>query len=289
LLIAGFRRPAFDSRTPVERVRRRTPGFFATARGLELAGRVRRSMAAAMAIKSSAPRVVLALVLAAVSAAASGCLGEGDALSLLLLEPALPQGHNFVSVNYEVVSPQLATLAFGSIDVSASNVVPEFGVVVASGNDRVVRLGATTIEGTHCLGQSKPFYLQAGRELHVDVPLSCRPLAPLSPVQPPRVGFRSDGSACPSLSSWRASPLQATAQVGGIHVAASAFDPQPGRSLTYEWAATEGTFEDLEAPATVYSCGPAGAQTLMITVSDNHQRAPCSAAVTIPVMCKPKQ
>jgi hypothetical protein len=288
LLIAGFRRPAFDSRTPGERAPRRARRFFTTARGLELAGGVRRSMAAAMAPKSSAPRVVLALVVAA-SAATSGCLGDGDGLSLLLLEPALPQGHSFVSVNYEVVSPQLATLAFGSIDVSASNVVPEFGVVVASGNGRVLRLGATTIEGTHCLGQSKPFYLQAGRELHVDVPLSCRPLAPLSPLQPPRVGFRSDGSACPSLSSWLASPLQATAQVGGIHVAASAFDPQPGRSLTYEWGATQGSFENLYEPATVYSCGPAGAQTLMITVSDNHPRAPCSAAVTIPVMCKAKQ
>jgi hypothetical protein len=246
-------------------------------------------MAAAMALKSSAPRVVLALV-AAASAAASGCLGsDGAALSLLLLEPALPQGHNFTSVTYEVVSPQLVTLAFGSIDVSASNVVPEFGVVVASGKDRVLRLAATTIEGTRCLGQSKPFYLQAGRELRVDVPLSCRPLAPLSPLQPPRVGFRSDGSACPALSSWRASPLQATAMVGGIHVAASAFDSQPGRALTYDWEATEGSFQDLEAPATVYSCGPAGAQTLLITVSDNHPRAPCSVAVTIPVMCKPKQ
>jgi hypothetical protein len=247
-------------------------------------------MAAAMAPKSSAPRVVLALVVAA-SAAAPACLDDGAGpLSLLLIEPALPQGHNFVSVTYEVVSPQLVTLAFGSIDVSAANLVPEFGVVVASGSNRVLRMAATTIDGTRCLGQSTPFDLRPGRELHVDVALSCRPLPPLSPLQPPRVGFRSDGSACPTLSSWRASPLQTTAQAGaGIHVSASGFEPQPGRSLTYEWAATEGTFQDLEAPATVYSCGPVGAQTLLITVSDNHPRAPCSAAVTIPVMCKPKQ
>ena len=95
---------------------------------------------------------------------------------------------------------------------------------------------------------------------------------------------------CPLVTSWRASPLQASAPDGTIDVSVTAReegDADAGTApLQYMWSATAGTFSDDAAPTTVYECSTAGPQVLTASVTDVHRGAPCADVVAMSVTCK---
>jgi len=98
---------------------------------------------------------------------------------------------------------------------------------------------------------------------------------------------------CPLVTSWMASPLQASVPSGMIDVKVSATEPPDAgvdagaTPLDFQWAATAGAFSQPSNPATVYTCTTAGPQTLTVTVTDKHRRVPCADMATFQVTCKP--
>ena len=67
-----------------------------------------------------------------------------------------------------------------------------------------------------------------------------------------------------------------------IDVSAMATDADTGETLTYAWSATSGTFSSVGSATTKYACGPAGMNTLTVTVTDNHAPTPCSINISFP-------
>jgi len=99
---------------------------------------------------------------------------------------------------------------------------------------------------------------------------------------------------CPLVTSWKASPLQASAPNGAINVAVTAAVGASNASdgidaganaLEYMWGATAGAFTAAGEPSTVYRCTTAGQQILTASVTDNHRRIPCADVVSMPVTC----
>jgi hypothetical protein len=91
------------------------------------------------------------------------------------------------------------------------------------------------------------------------------------------------GDDCPSITSAVAAPAQ-TSVGGTIGVSATASDPARGDVVTFSWSPA-GHFANPSSAATVYSCAPAGKQTLTLTVADSHQPTPCATRVTLVVDC----
>jgi hypothetical protein len=94
---------------------------------------------------------------------------------------------------------------------------------------------------------------------------------------------------CPLLTSWSASPLQATAPGGAIDVAVEGANTNDGGPtvLTYAWSASAGSFDSPTVAATVYRCTTAGVQTLTAMVTDTNAKTPCADVVSMTVTCKP--
>jgi hypothetical protein len=95
---------------------------------------------------------------------------------------------------------------------------------------------------------------------------------------------------CPLLTSWSASPLQATAPGGAIDVAVEGANTNDGGPtvLTYAWSASAGSFDKSTSATTIYRCAAAGVQTLTATVTDVHAQKPCADIVSMTVTCKPR-
>jgi hypothetical protein len=91
------------------------------------------------------------------------------------------------------------------------------------------------------------------------------------------------GDACPTLTSWVASPLQ-TSVGAWIDVGASAFDADAGDSVGYAWAPA-GDFAAPKSPRTRYRCAEPGRHVLTVSASDNHRPKSCTTKVSIAVTC----
>jgi hypothetical protein len=89
---------------------------------------------------------------------------------------------------------------------------------------------------------------------------------------------------CPSITSAVAAPIR-TSVGGAVDVRATATDPDPGEILSYAWAEA-ADFASPDASATVYHCPRSGPQTLIVTVTDNHQPTPCAATAALAVTCE---
>jgi hypothetical protein len=72
-----------------------------------------------------------------------------------------------------------------------------------------------------------------------------------------------------------------------VAVVATASDLAGGGVLSFAWTATAGTLTDPAAGSTVYTCSSAGAQTIVLTVTDDHPGSSCSATFLLPVGCLP--
>jgi hypothetical protein len=95
---------------------------------------------------------------------------------------------------------------------------------------------------------------------------------------------------CPLVTSWRASPLQASAPDGVIDVEVTAHQlvvPDADfKPLEYMWSATMGTFAESANAATTYKCTKPGEHVLTASVVDSNGAKPCADQVSMTVTCK---
>ena len=209
--------------------------------------------------------------------------GEADAVVIAL---SLPDGATIEAVSWTISSSSGAVLASGSADTGTSGTTASFAVGLPPGLGDVAAMTATTNAGLVCSGTSPPFDVRPGRATSVDVALVCASSGTDGGLGSVVVtAGLVQGDACPVIGSWLLSPLQGAA---GSPIAAAVVvtDPDAGDRLTYAWTATAGSFSDPTLPSTQYLCGPAGTETLSVTISDEHEPIPCVMNVSFPaVIC----
>jgi hypothetical protein len=230
----------------------------------------------------------------------NGGSGDHDGLLRLALNAG---GLTITAVHYQVVKSDMTPFAppiEGVIDTSDGNATPSVDHSVPASTGDIAVMNAAATDGTLCSGQSMPFNVVAGQQVAVTINLVCGGSNVATNSGSAVVnGKLVNGDNCPVLTSWVASPLQTSAPSGKIDVAGTATDADSDETLTFTWTATAGTFA---APtttgiasggtvATQYTCTTVGAQTLTLSVTDDHNAAnplaPACPPVTIdfPVKC----
>ncbi|HVZ71347.1 MAG TPA: hypothetical protein VHJ20_03145 [Polyangia bacterium] len=208
------------------------------------------------------------------------------------LDLKLASGATVSSVHYLIHAGMPSGIADVNGDINISDVnstTSAFHSFPASTGD-VVTLTAMTSTGTSCTGTSSPFAVTAGNTASVAVTLVCGGSVPTQGSGSVGIGGTIvEGDNCPLLTSWSASPLQ-TSVGATIDVSGAATDADvgviPGESLTFAWTASPGgTFTNAAALSTQFTCGVSGANTITLTVSDNHVPSACSTKIDIPVNC----
>jgi hypothetical protein len=231
-----------------------------------------------------------ALAIASLVACAACSNVEKGPIGDLRLALSLPNGDTVTVVSFTVLSSSNETLAQGSIDVTDAGATATAIFSVPSSSGDTLVMSAET-DSTSCTGSSDPFDVVPAQSVSVDVVMVCT-----VPVAAPEDGLVHinttfvEGDTCPQLTSWMASPLEATAPGGTVQVAVAASDPDAGDTLTYNWGSVGtplGSFADPSAPSTVYTCAAVGSDSLQVVVSDNHQPVPCTATKVFQVTCQP--
>ena len=185
---------------------------------------------------------------------------------------ALPNGWNVSSASYVVWSPAQIPVLQGIEDLGNSRALFSLSLLVPPGTGDVLQLTLTTDEGISCNGISPPFDVSSGQPTEVSLVLSCL--------------VSSQGAdTCPTVDVQLPTPASAEVPGGRIAVAATGSDPDPGDVLSFSWAASTGTFEAPTSPSTSYVCTNVGAQTLVLTVDDNHAPRSCTETYLLPVSC----
>jgi hypothetical protein len=219
-------------------------------------------------------------------AASVGCQSTDNASSdpgELRLALTLPGSVTIDAVAWQVLSSTSAVIASGTIDTSHAGAAASLSVGVPAGTGDTVKMSAMTSTGATCMGTSPAFNVTAGMTVPVGVTLNCSSTSTGGGLGSVVVtGMVVEGDNCPVLSSWMLSPQQTAASGGTIQVSAMATDADMGETLTYTWSATSGTFINAGVNMTQYVCGPAGSNTLTVTVTDNHTPTPCSINVSFP-------
>lgn len=150
----------------------------------------------------------------------------------------------------------------GVIDTSAqgsSASAEVFGL--PAGEDYLVVLEATTVDGEIACRGDATFDVEAGELTEVMVMLSCKPRERLGGV---RVNGEID--VCPELQKVVVSPLQ-TSIGNDIALSATAVDPESD-PIMYFWFGSGGTVADSFAPSTTYTCTRPGEHSINIWITD---------------------
>lgn len=217
------------------------------------------------------------------------CQGQAGGSSAdegqVVLALTIPGGATISSVSWTVRSSSNQLLTSGTTDTSRSGATASFAVGLAAGTGYVVTMTATTSAGETCMGSSAPFNVVANQTSPVSISLNCQAVVIADG------GFGSvvvmatvvQGDSCPALASWTISPEAAAANGGRIDVSATATDAD-NDTLTYQWSAAGGTFANVSATTTTYTCGAAGSQVLHLAVADGHAPVPCSIDVAFPAV-----
>jgi hypothetical protein len=191
----------------------------------------------------------------------------------LTMAPGIEVG----TVGYEIKGNGIAPRS-GSIDVTdpRATISVVVGALPAGAGYQVTLSATTADKRTTCKGTA-PFSIVAGRSSAVRVDLDCGDVkAPSSTGSVTVVGNR-----CPTLGALTASPTRVSP--GGIvTLLASAFDLDPGDTLSYQWTGgAGGTFADPKSANTTFRYGQAGNTTITLTVSDGH----CGKSKEIAISC----
>jgi len=221
--------------------------------------------------------VIGALGACAIVAAAS-CSRDRDEASTgsigmnLLVAP----GISVVEVGYTISKSGLTDIV-GTIAVPDDDDVAQATIYgLAQGGGYTLALSAVSTDGKYsCKGQSE-FSVVAGASTTVGVDLQCRG------EDEPVGGVIGKGTfnVCPNFSAYTVSPD--TAQVGDtIALSVSATDPNTNQTLTYSWSGSGGGFSSTTEAKTTFTCGSAGTQTLVATVTDGK----CADTQNITVTC----
>ena len=213
-------------------------------------------------------------VICGVVAALVGCSGSVRPQETTTVAFVLPNGWTVTSASYVVLSSQQIPLLQGIEDFDGSGSALSFRLLVPAGQSDVLQLSAVTDAGVLCTGTSPPFDVVSGQPTEVTMVLSCRMPQPAA-------------DTCPTVEVEVPAPASATVPAGRIAVVAAGSDPDPGDTLSFSWAATVGTFGAPTSPSTYYVCTSVGAQTLVLTVDDNHAPRGCSETYLLPVSCLP--
>jgi hypothetical protein len=245
-------------------------------------------------IRNSAKFTALAVATLLGSVATVNCSKSGSddtTVGHVNLALSLASGAKVNSVHYKIHAGTPTGIADVEGDIATADpnaTASAYHSFPASMGD-VVTLTATTTAGIGCNGSSMPFSVTPGTVAAVDVTLVCGGSTPQQ--NSGSIGIHGtvvEGDNCPLLTSWAASPLQ-TSLNGTIDVSGAASDADvgviPGEVLTYAWSSTGGTFADPAAQSTKFTCKVSGAQTLTLTVTDNHTPTSCPTSVQIPVNC----
>ena len=237
---------------------------------------------ATMDVLQGSSRAALA-GLALIGVLGGGCAGQGTGAPTgeVRLALSLPDGTSVSSVTWKVLSATNAVVVSGTLATSGSQ-RPSFIASLPSAVGDTVNMTATTSAGVTCAGTSDPFDVIAGHAVTVDVDIVCGATATDGGSGTIIVsGTFVPGDHCPVLTTWLISP-QAAGAADPIDVTVGASDEDSGDVLSYAWTATAGTFTNAASTTTQYHCGPTGAQTLTVRVSDNHAPVPCTSSISFP-------
>jgi hypothetical protein len=250
---------------------------------------------------SARTRTLLAGIALVGSAVAVNCSNKGNSpatdgsLKLALKSAGLQVNSVHYVIQNSATPP--ATIRSGDINTSDDQSTPSVFVNVPAGTGYKAVLTADIVPATgnasYCTGTSDAFSIVAGQAQMVTVQLVCGGGTPPQNQGSANInGSVVAGDNCPLLTSWMASPLQTSAPNGQIDVSAGATDGDASETLTFTWTATNGTFAQPTSTATgsgtsttKYTCTTIGAQTLTVTVTDNHVPSTCSVHQDFPVNC----
>jgi cysteine-rich repeat protein len=246
-------------------------------------------------IRNSAKFTALAVATLLGSVATVNCSKSGGSddkpVGHVNLALQLASGAKVNTVHYKIhaSTPTGISDVEGDINTSDPNATASAYHSFPASMGDVVTLSATTTAGIACSGNSMPFTVTANNVAAVDVTLVCGGSVPTQNGGSVAImGTVVEGDNCPLLTSWAASPLQ-TSLDGTIDVSGAASDADvgviPGETLTYAWSSTGGTFADATAQSTKFTCKVSGAQTITLSVTDNHVPMSCPTSVQIPVNC----
>ena len=191
----------------------------------------------------------------------------------------LPDGRTIQTVSYTITGPK-GFVKTGTVDVSGSTKLAATigGLPVGIGFD--IALSAITSDGSASCAGSGKFDVLGGKTASVIVALTCH--------EAPRTGsvlVTGTLNVCPTIDGLGANPAEVqTGATVALSVAAHDSDAAPS-ALTYAWAATGGTLSDASAQNPTFTCGPAGAATVSVTVSDGDPLGSCAATLSTQVIC----
>jgi hypothetical protein len=229
---------------------------------------------------SSFQAVASSLVLAF---AAAGCGSNGDAgnvdecLTSLRINLEVGDGAVIDEVDYEITGNGITPIT-GFINTSAPGStasVEAFGI--PPGVNYMVEMVATSVDGALMCGGASSFNVAAGMSTEVDLILHCTGSEQFG-------GVRVNGklNVCAELEKVVVAPLQ-VASGYALSVEADASDEE-GDEVEYRWTATGGSFDDENAPQTVFICGDADQEQITVEVSDDEFDY-CIDGWTIDVTC----
>ncbi len=214
-------------------------------------------------------------VAGALLATAVGCAGTDNApVGTAEVALAVPNEWSLVQLGWVVQAADGTTVATGAGDVTIAQTTISMELVLPEGSDDSLTLEAVTSDGVHCSGTTDPFDVIPGRPSPVNVTLTCQ--------------TTSDGPAiCATVLVQGPTPPEATAPLGRIAIQATASDPDGTGVISFDWNATAGTFNAAFASSVLYTCSTVGAQTIVLTVTDDQPTSSCSATFLLPVTCLP--
>lgn len=200
--------------------------------------------------------------------------GETGGATILL---ELADGTQIDEVSYVVSGNDMPDMS-GVIDTSAPGSTASIEIYgIGPGRDYLIGMTATSTDGETTCSGSAFFDVAVGEVTDVMVILNCK--------LPRRLGgVRVNGklNVCASLAKVVVSPLQ-TSVGNDIDVFAHASDLE-GDEITYQWAASSGSFADPSTAITTYTCEEVGDHTLAVAVSDD-DFVHCEHGWTVDVTC----
>jgi hypothetical protein len=215
---------------------------------------------------------------------AFGCSDSGGGeidpcAAFLRINLEVSDGTVIDTVDYEITGNGMPAMG-GTINTSAPGAtasVETFGI--PPGDDYVVMMVATSVDGSLKCGGAATFDVAAGVATDVDLMLYCKGAEQFG-------GVRVNGklNICAELEKVVVAPLQ-TASGYSLSVGAAAGDEEDD-AVEFSWTATGGSFDDSAAAETVFTCGEADDEEITIEISDDGFEY-CIDDWTISVNCVP--
>ncbi len=208
----------------------------------------------------------------------AGCgSGETDTTGGLALQLELSDGTQIDEVSFSITGNGMEPMT-GTIDTSAPSATASVEVYgLPSGQGYQIMMTALSTDGASSCSGSAEFDVEVGAATELMVMLRCKSSQRLG-------GVRVNGklNVCAELTKAVVSPLQ-TSVGSSIDLSAQATDAD-GDEVDFAWSGTGGSFADVGAVATTYTCEQAGAHAITIAVSDDGFMH-CNSNWTVDVIC----